>query len=279
MGIISDFVKKKEYLICIDSDGCAMDTMDIKHIQCFGPCMVTKWSLEPWQQEILNRWNEINLYTMTRGINRFKALAMALKEINETWCPIEDWSVFLEWSKKADYLSEEAVKEQFKRSGKEIFKMAREWSEEVNVSIDLLEGDFKKPFPGVLEGLIKAHSKADIAIVSSANAQAVKEEWETHGLMDYVDLALTQETGSKASCIRMMLEKGYEKPQVLMIGDAPGDQEAADKNGVSFYPILVRKEEESWNRFTSEILSVFLEGNYQGECRKRMIEAFEENLN
>ena len=31
-----DFTKENEYLICIDSDGCAMDTMDIKHISCFG---------------------------------------------------------------------------------------------------------------------------------------------------------------------------------------------------------------------------------------------------
>ena len=24
-------MKKKEYLVCVDSDGCAMDTMDVKH--------------------------------------------------------------------------------------------------------------------------------------------------------------------------------------------------------------------------------------------------------
>ena len=35
----------------------------------------------------------------------------------------------------------------------------------------------KKPFEGVLEGLKYAHSMADIAIVSSANLQAVEEEW------------------------------------------------------------------------------------------------------
>lgn len=31
------FAKTKDFLICIDSDGCAMDTMDIKHFRCFGP--------------------------------------------------------------------------------------------------------------------------------------------------------------------------------------------------------------------------------------------------
>jgi hypothetical protein len=61
MNTLSDFIKTKDYLICVDSDGCAMDTMDVKHIVCFGPCMVTEWELEPWRDAILARWNDINL--------------------------------------------------------------------------------------------------------------------------------------------------------------------------------------------------------------------------
>ena len=34
MNSLEKFKKKKDFLICIDSDGCAMDTMDIKHIKC-----------------------------------------------------------------------------------------------------------------------------------------------------------------------------------------------------------------------------------------------------
>jgi len=79
------FTKKSNYLICVDSDGCAMDTMDIKHFRCFGPCMIREWELEEWQEEILIRWNEINLYTMTRGINRFKGLSLALTEISKKY--------------------------------------------------------------------------------------------------------------------------------------------------------------------------------------------------
>ena len=61
--IFDSFKKKKEYLVCIDSDGCAMDTMDIKHFRCFGPCMIQEWGLGPWRDAIQNRWNAINLYT------------------------------------------------------------------------------------------------------------------------------------------------------------------------------------------------------------------------
>ena len=76
------FVPKHDFLICVDSDGCAMDTMDVKHYRCFGPCMVDEWGLEEWREPILRRWNDVNLYTMTRGVNRFKALAICLDEIS-----------------------------------------------------------------------------------------------------------------------------------------------------------------------------------------------------
>ena len=77
MNDLDNFKKTKEFLVCVDSDGCAMDTMDIKHIRCFGPVMVEQWGLQKWKKQILERWNEINLYSMTRGINRFKGLAIA----------------------------------------------------------------------------------------------------------------------------------------------------------------------------------------------------------
>ena len=28
---IEEFQKTKDFLVCVDSDGCAMDTMDVKH--------------------------------------------------------------------------------------------------------------------------------------------------------------------------------------------------------------------------------------------------------
>ena len=62
MGIFENFEKKHDYLICVDSDGCVMDTMNCKHFNCFGPCMVTEWGLEEWKDAILARWNEINLF-------------------------------------------------------------------------------------------------------------------------------------------------------------------------------------------------------------------------
>ena len=101
MSIFDSFVKKHEYLICVDSDGCVMDTMNCKHFHCFGPCMVTEWGLEEWKDEILKRWNEINLFSMTRGINRFKGLAIALSEIHEKYKPITGIAYLQLWADTA----------------------------------------------------------------------------------------------------------------------------------------------------------------------------------
>ena len=88
MSIFDTFERKHDYLVCVDSDGCVMDTMNCKHFNCFGPCMVDEWELGQWREEILARWNVINLFSMTRGINRFKGLAVALGEIHERYMPI-----------------------------------------------------------------------------------------------------------------------------------------------------------------------------------------------
>ena len=37
-----DIMGQKKFLVCIDSDGCAIDTMDAKHKLCFAPLMVEK---------------------------------------------------------------------------------------------------------------------------------------------------------------------------------------------------------------------------------------------
>ena len=88
MNVFDSFVKKHDYLVCVDSDGCAMDTMNCKHFHCFGPCMVDEWNLQAWREPILRRWNEINLFQMTRGVNRFKGLALALTEIDAQYVRI-----------------------------------------------------------------------------------------------------------------------------------------------------------------------------------------------
>ena len=275
---IEEYQKKKDYLICVDSDGCAMDTMDIKHILCFGPCMVTEWGLEEWKDAILTRWNEINLYTMTRGINRFKGLALMLREIHETYTPIQDVDVLETWVENSKELSSGALQKAMETNDSVILKKALSWSQHVNTSINELPFEVKKTFEGVKEGLAYAHQFADVAIVSSANLQAVLEEWELYGLLEHVDIVMSQNVGSKAYCIQELLKKGYDTEKVFMAGDALGDYEAAEKNHVFYYPILVRHEKESWSEFRDQAVDKLVDGTYGGDYQHQKIDAFMENL-
>lgn len=271
------FVKQKDYLICVDSDGCAMDTMDIKHFRCFGPCMVEEWGLEEWAKPILNRWNAINLYSGTRGINRFKGLAMALTEIDKVYCPIEGVSELAAWAEHAPELSNQAIAEAAKTAKGPCLAKALSWSKKVNAAIDALPEADKKPFAGVAEGLAAAHKLADVAIVSSANREAVEEEWTRCGLLSSVDLLCCQDSGSKAACIAQLKAKGYAADHILMVGDAPGDRAAAEKNGVYFYPILARHEADSWADFASKALPALLSDSY-APFGEKMVLHFEKNL-
>lgn len=278
MNILDHYEKKNDYLVCVDSDGCAMDTMDIKHYSCFGPCMTDEWDLNEWRDEILTRWNEINLYTITRGVNRFKGLALMLTEVDKTYKKIEDLESLVRWTEETKELSNGALAEAIAKSDSICLKKALSWSKAVNDAITALPEEEKKPFPGAKEALAAAKRAADVAIVSSANQQAVEEEWSVHGLLPYTDILLSQNAGSKAYCIGRLLEYGYEKDKTVMVGDAQGDADAASKNGVLFYPILVRKEKESWDRFAAEALDRLKTDRYRGEYQDMLMKEFYTNL-
>ena len=266
MSIFDSFERKHDYLVCVDSDGCVMDTMNCKHFHCFGPCMVDEWGLQQWQDAILERWNVINLFSMTRGVNRFKGLAMALGEIDETYKPIPGVKALQDWAATAPALSNDGVAkaaaEAADPEAKRIFEKALSWSKAVNAAIVQLDEALKVPYDGAKEGLAAAHSFADVAMVSSANRDAVEEEWGKFGLLAHTDIVLAQDIGSKAACIAEMMKFGYDPNKVLMVGDAPGDSDAAKKNGVYYYPILVNHEKESWDEAIAVAFDKLQSGDY-----------------
>ena len=266
MSIFDSFERKHDFLICVDSDGCVMDTMNCKHFHCFGPCMVTEWGLEEWKDAILERWNVINLFSMTRGINRFKGLAMALGEIHQQYTPISGIEALQHWADTAPALSNDAVakaaEEATDPDAKLVLRKALAWSKAVNASIVNLPEELKVPYDGAKEGLAAAHTFADVAMVSSANRDAVEEEWGKFGLLEHTDIVLAQDVGSKAACIREMLKFGYDVDKVVMVGDAPGDCDAAEKNGVHYYPILVNHEKESWDEANAVAFDKLRSGDY-----------------
>ena len=281
MSIFDSFVRKHDYLVCVDSDGCVMDTMNCKHFHCFGPCMVDEWELGEWRDAILERWNVVNLFSMTRGINRFKALAVCLAEIDKQYKPIVGIDALVHWAESAPALSNDGVAkaadEATDPDAKLVLQKALSWSKAVNAAIVKLPEELKVPYDGAKEGLAAAHQFADVAMVSSANRDAVEEEWGKFGLLEHTDIVLAQDIGSKAACIKEMLKFGYDLNKVVMVGDAPGDCDAAEKNGVHYYPILVNHEKESWDEAIAVAYGKLQSGEY-AEYGAEMKKKFLQNL-
>ncbi len=276
---LGDKTVMKDYLICVDSDGCAMDTMTIKHVKCFGPDIITTWNLESYQDAILERWNTINLYSKTRGINRFSGLCMMLSEIDAQYTSITDLADLRDWVEHTDAFSEKKLMEEIERKPEsDCLNKALQWSRKVNIDIDNLKDDEKVNFAGVKEALELSKTQADVAIVSSANRKAMEEEWIRCKIMNYVDYPMAQDVGTKEKCLLKMIAEGYNPATILMIGDAMGDYKAAKAAGVRFYPIKVGHETESWQHFTNQVYQQFISGNYTPEAEQAEYQSFVDNF-
>ena len=81
--------------------------------------------------------------------------------------------------------------------------------------------------------------------------------------------------GTKAQCIGYARAHGYDDGNVLMIGDAPGDQKAAEQNNALFFPINPGDEDNSWKRLLDEGLEKFFAGEYKVLYENSLIEEFD----
>src|SRR5438876_12428868 len=80
---LSELQPSKEFFIGIDSDGCVFDSMEIKHKECFAPMFIKHFRLQAVSRYAREVWEFVNLYSKTRGANRFPALVRALNLLRE----------------------------------------------------------------------------------------------------------------------------------------------------------------------------------------------------
>src|SRR6478672_6889615 len=67
-----------KFLVGIDSDGCVFDSMELKHKECFIPNFIRSYELQGVSKFAREAAEFVNLYSKSRGVNRFLALAEQL---------------------------------------------------------------------------------------------------------------------------------------------------------------------------------------------------------
>jgi phosphoglycolate phosphatase-like HAD superfamily hydrolase len=276
---LDSFTKKHEYLVGIDSDGCAFDSMEIKHKECFIPNFPPPPPPPPVSKYAREAAEFTNLYSKSRGANRFKSYVEALQlleerpEVKARGAKIPKLQGVLDWMKRETKLGNPTLKAEVEKTGDPDLKLALEWSVAVNDDVADMVHDVP-PYPLVRESLQKLSDHADMIVCSSTPAAALDAEWAEHGIAQYVAAICGQEHGSKKEILTKAMTHGYDKAKCLMMGDAPGDMSAAQAVGILYYPINPGHEEQSWERFLGEGLQKFLDGTFAGDYQQKLIAEF-----
>ena len=277
------FQKKSEFLIGIDSDGCAFDSMEIKHKECFIPNFINYFGLQPISKYAREAAEFTNLYSKWRGANRFISYTLALDlleerpEVQARNVQIPKLQGVRDWIKRETKLGNPTLTAEVEKTNNPDLELALKWSLAVNEMIADMVHDVP-PYPNVRESLIKLDPVADMIVCSATPNEALNKEWEEHDIAQYVDAICGQEAGSKKETLGQAKDCGYESNKVIMIGDAPGDMKAAEAVGALFYPINPGAEEASWERFIGEACDKFLNGEYAGEYQEKVIAEFDSYL-
>ena len=273
-----------EFFVGIDSDGCAFDTMEIKHKECFTPNIIKHWGLQPVSKYAREAAEFVNLYSKWRGINRWPALVMVFDLLRERPEVQARDVVPPEASRIRAFIaaddfpkSNDGLRAYMAEHPDPELDTAWAWTTAVNATVaDMVHG--VPPFPYVRESLAYLADKADMIVVSATPVEALTREWQEHDIARYVRVIAGQEMGKKALHLELAAQGKYTPDHVLMIGDAPGDMKAARANDALFYPINPGHEEESWQRFYEEAMHKFLAGEYAGDYEAAVIAEFEKLL-
>ncbi|MBN1261917.1 MAG: HAD family hydrolase [Anaerolineae bacterium] len=271
-----------DFFVGIDSDGCAFDTMEIKHQECFIPNTIKYWGLQPVARYAREAAEFVNLYSQWRGVNRWPALVKVFDLLRERLeVQARGFTPPQAASLRAFIASDGYPKSNAglaaymaDHPGDAELETALAWTEGVNASVaDIVHG--VGPYPYVRESLQQLSGRADMIVVSATPLEALEREWAEHGLAQYVRLIAGQEMGSKKQHLALAAKGKYAPEHILMIGDAPGDMRAAKANAALFYPILPGHEAEAWQRFHEEAAARFLDGEYAGGYEAARIAEFE----
>ena len=276
---LRDFQPTHDFFIGIDSDGCVFDSMEIKHKECFAPMFIKHFRLQAASKYAREVWEFVNLYSRTRGSNRFHAVLRALellrerREVQARGVEVPSFPALEKWVARENKLGNATLDAEV-ADGNDALAPIQIWSHAVNAAVaDIVQG--VPAFPLVSESLAKGNLSADCMVISQTPLEALEREWTETGLREWVAMIAGQETGTKAQHLEFAAKGKYAPGKILMIGDAPGDQEAALSNDALFFPIIPGREEASWARLHDEGLDRFFGGTFAGDYQRELVREFD----
>ncbi len=279
---------EKPFMIGVDSDGCVFDSMELKHKECFCPAFINRFGLQGVGKVARETWEFVNLYSKTRGLNRFKAVVEAMHLLNERPEVREqlgrriDTADLETWTAGESRLSEKVLGQyiQANRSrlkGDSILLQALSWSIDVAEAVKHIVHDLP-PIAEARTALEMLSAKADCLVVSQTPSADLIREWEEHDIARFTRIIAGQELGTKTEHLALAAGGKYASGHVLMIGDAPGDHQAAADNGFLFFPIVPGRERESWRELLARGLPHFYDGRFAGAYQDSLLEDFHQSL-
>jgi phosphoglycolate phosphatase-like HAD superfamily hydrolase len=267
-----------DFLVGIDSDGCVFDSMELKHKECFVPVFINHFGLQGVSKYAREAAEFVNLYSKSRGANRFPALVEQLDwlrqrpEVKARNINVPHLKALIEWMGREKKLGNPALEKAVAETNDLELRLILEWSNAVNEAIAKMVRCVP-PFPYVKECLELFGARADMIVCSQTPNAALEAEWKEHGIDRYVTAICGQEVGSKKESLANAQK--YPPNHTLMLGDAPGDLNAAVANNCLFFPINPGVEEASWRRLHDEGIKRFFEGTFAGEYQKELLDEFD----
>lgn len=272
--------RRTDRFVGIDSDGCVFDTMGIKHRECFIPAIIRFWGLQPVATAAREVAEFVNLASTSRGQNRWIALVRTFDllpghpDVVAAGFEVPRAQALRDFVASGLPLSDAGLARYAAAHPDPVLERAAAWTAAVNVAVrETVVG--VPPVRHVRECLRRLRPHADLVVVSATPAEALAREWGEHGLTGLVDLVGGQELGTKAQQLRTLAGTDRPDGHVLLIGDAPGDRDAAFSEGALYLPVEPGNEARSWERFLDEGIDRYLDGTFAGQYQRGLVADFE----
>src|SRR3990172_3326995 len=155
---MTTFDPKHKFLVGIDSDVCTFDTMELKHKECFIPHFINYYELQGVSKYAREAAEFVNLYSKSRGVNRFPALVEQLEwlrrrpEVKARGINVPKPKGVVDWIARETKLGNPALEQAVKATNDPDLLIALKWSKAVNESVAAVVRGVP-PFPFVKNSL------------------------------------------------------------------------------------------------------------------------------